>query len=584
MKQKLLLFAFLLVAFAIPSSLFAESITKEQAKKIAIDFLKSNSTLTNVSQLNLVYDGADKVKSGDNTTPALYIYDNPNGKGFVIVAGDDIAYPVLGYSFENDFPLSNLPANIKKWIEGLEKRINYGRSKGYESNPVYSTKASIGSIVTKMTTAKWNQDHPYNLLAPSYGGAQCYTGCTITATAIIMKYHQYPESGPSYYTDRYHIFVPSITLGHKYNWNNMLDSYSNVQYTQEQANSVAQLMAEIGTAVQADYGTDGTGASTDAVVTSLIKYYNYDKSALNHMREYYNTSDWIEMIKAELNNNRPVLYSGFNEEAGHAFVLDGYTTENYFSINWGWGGYCDGYFMLDALYPSGSGIGGNNDHYNFNQGCITNLKPNAGGDWVEKLGIAGKGFMCSASKIESNKPYQIILDQLFNNGNCLFVGNIMCALTDKNGNIKEELANFYIPQETNLMPGWGWDDFSFEITIRSNIEEGDRLRMFYKTEKLNNWVLIKGGEECKWELILRDLAPIDKVSSLSYNKTTKTLVINIDQGITVNLFDSNNNNLSSKCKVEDKKVTVNTSDLPSDTYTIKLSRNTDVVELKVKLN
>ena len=51
----------------------------------------------------MVFDGETPESRSTGATPALYVFDNPNGKGFVIVAGDDMAQPILGYSYENDF-------------------------------------------------------------------------------------------------------------------------------------------------------------------------------------------------------------------------------------------------------------------------------------------------------------------------------------------------------------------------------------------------------------------------------------------------------------------------------------------------
>lgn len=589
MKRKLLLLVFLLVSFVLPTSIFAESITKEQAQKIATEFLRSQPGLSHVGQLKMVYDGADRVKSAQNPTPALYIYDNPNGKGFVIVSGDDIAYPILGYSYESDFPQENMPVNIREWIEGMEERINYGREKGYRSMELHSTKASTGDVVTKLQTAIWNQGYPYNIYCPKINGASTYTGCTITATAIIMYYHKHPERGtgtiPQYTTSSNSIFMPAVQLGHTYNWSKMLESYRTGQFSQEEANNVARLMSDIGCAVKADYGTDGTGAYTGEVVKALVNYFGYDKSAISNTRSNYTNEDWYNLIKAELNSSRLVLYSGFNDEAGHAFVLDGYTTDNYFSVNWGWGGSYNGFFLLDALNPSGSGIGGNNDHYNFNQDCLTNLMPDAGGDWIDKMGMTGQGFMCDIRTFETNKEYTIVIDKLFNIGNCMFVGNIMCAHTDKDGKIKEILKNYYIPESTELLPDWGWSQFTFDIVIEEKIEEGDRLRMFYKTSRMDDWALIKGGENCLWELIISNSEPIDVNTGISYNKENKLLVIKKkDENIKVKFYNSQYDDLSSRCTEETGKVSINTGDLPSGTYIIKLSRNSEEVEIKVKLN
>lgn len=49
-------------------------------------------------------------------------------------------------------------------------------------------------------------------------------------------------------------------------------------------------------------------------------------------------------------NERPVLYAGGDADS-HAFVVDGYSLNDYFHVNWGWGGNCDGYYLLSYLHP-----------------------------------------------------------------------------------------------------------------------------------------------------------------------------------------------------------------------------------------
>ena len=62
---------------------------------------------------------------------------------------------------------------------------------------------------------------------------------------------------------------------------------------------------------------------------------------------------WIELLKTELDNNRPILYRGHsNSSGGHAFVCDGYDSNDKFHFNWGWSGSANGFFSLTALTPS----------------------------------------------------------------------------------------------------------------------------------------------------------------------------------------------------------------------------------------
>ena len=82
------------------------------------------------------------------------------------------------------------------------------------------------------------------------------------------------------------------------------------------------------------------------------------------------------------------MYSGYGPDgSGHAFVLDGYTDDGYFGVNWGWGGLADGYFLIDAMEPSEAGAGGGAGSFSLNQIAVLGLKPDEGGNYVESLGF-----------------------------------------------------------------------------------------------------------------------------------------------------------------------------------------------------
>lgn len=56
-------------------------------------------------------------------------------------------------------------------------------------------------------------------------------------------------------------------------------------------------------------------------------------------------------LRGEIDANRPVLYAAFDSiGGGHAFVIDGYKDDS-FSVNWGWGGLCNGFYHIGALNP-----------------------------------------------------------------------------------------------------------------------------------------------------------------------------------------------------------------------------------------
>jgi len=76
------------------------------------------------------------------------------------------------------------------------------------------------------------------------------------------------------------------------------------------------------------------------------------------------------MIISGINEKKPFYYSGYDsDDAGHAFVLDGYQqpgSGNFFHFNFGWSGSSNGFYTL-------SDVGG----FHYGQGMITDFYPGA---------------------------------------------------------------------------------------------------------------------------------------------------------------------------------------------------------------
>src|SRR5690606_15418758 len=103
-------------------------------------------------------------------------------------------------------------------------------------------------------------------------------------------------------------------------------------------NAVATLMYHCGVSVDMQYSPEVSGAwvieahspTTDHNSEYAMKnYFGYDPSMQGVFRSNYNESQWINLLKTELDASRPILYAGFGSGGGHAFVCDGYDNNNY---------------------------------------------------------------------------------------------------------------------------------------------------------------------------------------------------------------------------------------------------------------
>ncbi len=202
------------------------------------------------------------------------------------------------------------------------------------------------SEVSPLLTTTWWQYAPYNNLTPTLSdGSHAATGCMATALAQIMNYYKYPET----YAD-----------GTAIDWDNILPTYTGVDYTEAQGTAVATLMSKIGVAVNMTYGATSTSyaSAVERGIPSAfgykVKYYGYRDSPTEK-----DATKWKSIIFHELSLGHPVLYGGTSYKNGesnafsHAFVIDGYNADGFVHVNYGFGGNGDAWVTIDKMSMTG---------------------------------------------------------------------------------------------------------------------------------------------------------------------------------------------------------------------------------------
>lgn len=350
----------------------AQPVSRETARQAAKTFLDNN--------------GASSAELADVSAAAgfdhLYVFTTD--KSFVLMAADSRVQPVLGYSLNGPFETEDMPDNKRAWIQeysdGIQYAIEHQTRASAETSRHWRdlldgdpNAGRATTVVGPLIRTQWNQGSPYNLLCPSGS----VTGCVATAMAQVMKYWNYPEHGIGS-----HSYVHS-TYGElsadfqntTYDWANMSNTYGNSS-TQAQKMAVATLMYHCGVSVNMNYSPNASGAGSAIVAEALKTYFNYSSEVVYHDRSGYDDDVWIGMLKADLDLERPIWYCGSGSGGGHAFVFDGYNSNDYFHVNWGWGGYCDEYYVITNLNPGPGGIGsGSNGIYNDGQGAVIGIHP-----------------------------------------------------------------------------------------------------------------------------------------------------------------------------------------------------------------
>ena len=319
-----------------------------------------------------------------------YVFANGEDKGFTIVSGDDRMPEVVGYSAQGTYDPDHLPANYVGFMKAYQETVE-ALLKGdaqvsgglAEARQWRAERAGSAAVAPLLDGIKWDQREPYNNMCPLYEGTnRSVTGCVATAMAQVMMYYQYPKklksTIESYNTQTYGIQIPEISSGATYDWDNMLPDYSKSDYNSAQADAVAKLMYHCGAAVKMDYGPLSGANVTPAI---LATYFGYDADLMQDLtRTVFTLQQWMTLIDNELKAKRPILYSGQASDEGHEFVCDGSDGKGLYHINWGWGGYQDGYFDLTILQPQkgGAGSGSAVDGYNRNCSMIIGIAPDNG--------------------------------------------------------------------------------------------------------------------------------------------------------------------------------------------------------------
>lgn len=297
----------------------------------------------------------------------IYIY-NVGSHGFVMVSGNMALPPILGYSNSENFPdLDLAPENYASWIQHYRDMVDYAEAMNVQpeaevlrqwDDALQGRFADRGAAtVNPLITTHWNQDCYYNEYCPSTGGGwwggpcgHVYAGCVACAMAQVMKYWNHPETGfgsHSYVHSQYGEQSANFAST-TYQWNSMPEQI----YSHNDA--VATLMYHCGVSVDMNYGADGSGAQSRDVETALRSYFGYC-GAKYREKSSYDHQVWIDMLKAELDLSHPIYYSGSNGSSGHAFVCDGYDSNDFFHFNFGWSGSGDNYYSLYDVNGFNSG-------------------------------------------------------------------------------------------------------------------------------------------------------------------------------------------------------------------------------------
>lgn len=339
----------------------------------------ANTKLSRLGKSNDFSIGTSTEICRDNgNVVLLYIFDL-QPKGYIVLSADSDLPPVIAYSFTDNFwsdvsennillqiliadielrleNIKNLPENIIEsrnllWNKFLDEENENLINTDFEQWPPEGTTSTGGWLETK-----WHQNSPFKDFCPMDRDKRSVAGCPAVAMAQILNYHKttnnvafndsddyYHSYGNRFWIDDDHeeYDFPSFP-----ELNDYLDTlayhYDNQLLITDE--DKATLNFACGVAATQVYASGGSG--TFGVDQAYDAYIRFGCDTVELLDE--SNTDLYERVSQNMKDAFPahlaVVTPSWN--AGHNLVIDGYNTDDYYHLNFGWGGTYNGWYLI----------------------------------------------------------------------------------------------------------------------------------------------------------------------------------------------------------------------------------------------
>lgn len=349
----------------------------------------------NILQIMPIGTSVDAIEPVVYNSDCVYYVINMKPEGWAIVSASDAVQPLIAYSTTGKYDITPDMSNANWWMERYKREISQAIKDGdaplaewtYKVKPVTRGKSDV---VDPIIQVHWNQGKPYNQFCPSDAEGTAVVGCVAVGMAQAMsvaKWPARPNGQYQYRSNRYGILAIDYDLEEPYDWKVLTDKDA-----ENHKLAAAHLLYHCGISVNMDYGPDGSGAISSAIVTALKRNFSYPDCVRHLDREGYSESEWNDIMVNELKEGRAIVYHGHDTKGnyGHCFNIDGYDGNSHFHVNWGWGGSGDAYFALYALRDSHM-----NMNYDANLGAIIGVRAPSS---------KPTDFTLSSTEVQANVP------------------------------------------------------------------------------------------------------------------------------------------------------------------------------------
>nr|HPR32791.1 C10 family peptidase [Prolixibacteraceae bacterium] len=354
-------------------------IDRVRAEKVAVNWLAA------ISDLSFTEKNVSSVQVIEHQGLPLYYLVTFHPQGWAIVSGSDQSEPVLAYARDGFLPLHDMPAPVKEWLQAKENELkglieegiqpsgeirNRWQNLSADTPLPASLPEALSVSASPLLSTTWNQGRYYNEMCPAdpastTGNGRVWLGCVATSMAQVMKYWEYPYSGlgnHSYMHSDYGVQSANFENA-EYIWSAMPPNVTSLNA------EVQEIGYHCAVSVDMDFGPGSSGAWLEDAEAAMKTYFRYNATTFISDRDRWSSSDWETLLRNEIDNGRPIIYSGYNQSgsSGHAWVCDGYSG-SYFHFNWGWSGSGDGNYLLTDLTPL-------SHNFTYRQSALLGIEP-----------------------------------------------------------------------------------------------------------------------------------------------------------------------------------------------------------------
>ena len=469
------LFTTFFLTLLLTLSVSARPRTMAQLKAIAARELSVSTTVedtraTSISNMQMLQQLSDLTVIGNHHV------------GFVVLANDDAIEAVVGVSNKPYTTDTNINPSFQWYLRAANAAIANRIANGQHYSAAIAPSAPLPDHVDPLIETKWQQEAPFNNdVQKDANGNPYLVGCVAITMSQIMRYYKYPTKGKG--SNTYSMNGETLTADFSaspYQWDKMLPIYEKGKYTDEEAKAVSELMRQVGISVNMDYKPNFSSSYTKSAQNALINNFGYNPNMNRYTRNYYSEQEWMDMVYKELSEQRPIYYSGNDSKGGngHAFVIDGYNADGKVYVNWGWGGYQDGYFDIGILTPANSG------DYSYYPDMIVGIQPPQQGAWRSHLTL----YYGSQLTIEKFSKRAISMGEAkVWNVSSTPVNGTLALVIEGNGQQRDLETTNYQAKDSY------WKSISWQrIIIPADLPDGDyQVYLRFKDDRDANWQVVR---------------------------------------------------------------------------------------------